>query len=374
MHIVLIEPFMTGSHAAWARQYAAHSRHEVTILGLEGRYWKWRMHGGAVTLARQFLDQGLRPDLILATDMLDVSTFLSLTRAVTATRPCALYCHENQLSYPWSPDDSDPALQRDAHYCFINFTSALSADRVYFNSEYHRRDFLAELPTFLTSFPDHHEVASVHSIAQKSQTLPLGLDLKRFDRFKPDPESLQRRGKGPVILWNHRWEYDKNPEAFFNALFTLHERGIDFKLAVLGESYRKKPAIFSEAQKRLASRIVHWGYVDHFSDYVGWLWRADVLPVTSIHDFFGISVVEALYCDCVPLLPERLAYPEHLSAQAYPECFYRDEDDLLQKLTRFCCDFNTNPTRTELYRSEVIGYDWQSMVGRYDDEFECLRA
>jgi hypothetical protein len=49
--VALFEPFMTGSHAEWARGYARHSRHQVKIYALEGKYWKWRMHGGALTLA-----------------------------------------------------------------------------------------------------------------------------------------------------------------------------------------------------------------------------------------------------------------------------------------------------------------------------------
>ena len=55
MNIVILEPYFTGSHASWANEYKAYSRHQVTILSLKGQYWKWRMHGGAVTLADKFL-------------------------------------------------------------------------------------------------------------------------------------------------------------------------------------------------------------------------------------------------------------------------------------------------------------------------------
>ena len=44
-----------GSHQAWAEGYAAHSAHMVELLTLPARFWKWRMHGGAVTLARRWL-------------------------------------------------------------------------------------------------------------------------------------------------------------------------------------------------------------------------------------------------------------------------------------------------------------------------------
>jgi len=372
--IALLEPFMTGSHASWANGYAAHSCHTVEIFSLEGKYWKWRMHGGAVSLARQFRARGFTPDLLLATDMLDLTTFLALTRDLTAGLPCALYFHENQLSYPWSPGDADPALQRDAHYSFINYTSALAADQVCFNSAYHRHDFLARLPEFLNCFPDHCEADTVAQIDAKSITLPLGLDLDALERAKPIRARSQRadsrKDVAPLILWNHRWEYDKNPEEFFHALFALQEQGVDFKLAVLGEAYRKQPAIFATARERLQQRIVHWGYVETYAEYAAWLWRADILPVTSIHDFFGISVVEAIYCGCFPLLPQRLAYPEHVDPECYPMCFYQDSTDFVTTLAQICRshawhDFNLKT---------VYRYNWSEIVLKYDAIFAALAS
>jgi hypothetical protein len=53
MRIVALEPYDTGSHRDWLRGYARSSRHEVVPLTMSGQYWKWRMHGGAVSLARE---------------------------------------------------------------------------------------------------------------------------------------------------------------------------------------------------------------------------------------------------------------------------------------------------------------------------------
>lgn len=365
----MLEPYLTGSHAAWAEEYAAHSRHRVRILGLSGQHWKWRMHGGAVTLARRFFEEKHRPDLLLATDMLDLSTFLALTRSATAALPVALYFHENQLTYPWSPSDGDPGRQRDAHYAFINYSSALAADAVLFNSDYHRTAFLDALGGFLGGFPDHNETASIATIAEKSRTLPLGLDLRRLDACRD--AAGQRRGP-PLLLWNHRWEYDKNPEEFFRALFLLEEQGIEFELAVLGEAFRWQPAIFAEARKRLAGRIVHWGFAESFAEYAGWLWRADILPVTSVHDFFGASVVQALYCNVCPLLPRRLAYPEHVPAALHDQFFYSDFDDLARRLAERCRDIEQ--VRQMSSRDSVGHYDWGTSAAKYDKLFEEMVA
>ncbi|NTW02599.1 MAG: DUF3524 domain-containing protein, partial [Oscillochloris sp.] len=79
MHILWLDPFHGGSHAAVAAGYATHSRHQVTILSLpiDGG-WRWRMRGGAVRLARCARESMLKPDLIVASDMLDLATFRAL--------------------------------------------------------------------------------------------------------------------------------------------------------------------------------------------------------------------------------------------------------------------------------------------------------
>lgn len=382
MNILILEPYYTGSHAAWANGYARHSRHNVKILSLSGHFWKWRMHGGAVTLARKFGEVDFEPHLLLATDMLDLTTFLALTRAKTASIPSAIYFHENQLSYPWSPQDRDVIKKRDKHYGFINYVSALAADAVLFNSQYHLDSFLDELPRLLKHFPDYKELATVSQIAAKSRVLPLGLELQPFDNYRPHPRQNSipgaAAGEGfaapqpPLILWNHRWEYDKNPADFFRALTILAGRGLEFEVAILGQSFRQKPEKFLRAHRELGGRIVQFGYVQNFADYAAWLWRADLLPVTSNQDFFGTSLMQALYCNCYPLLPRRLAYPELIPAELHPHYFYDDFDDLVERLA--AAIENIDSSRAASLRAVAARYAWEKIGPQYDTCFTQIRA
>lgn len=365
MKITLIEPFFTGSHAAWATGYAKYSQHDIEILSLSGNYWKWRMHGGAVTLARQFLEREENPDLLLVTDMLDLTTFLALARPKTAHIPVVIYFHENQICYPWSPKDRDIIHKRDQHYGFINYVSALAADAIFFNSFYHKNAFLERLPAFLRHFPDLRELSSVDRIAAKSHVLHLGLDLQKFKRVVDKGNYSQNKIEAPLILWNHRWEYDKNPEEFFQVLFTLDEQGLDFRVALLGEKFLKGPLVFEKARERLGEKIVQYGYVTDFAEYATWLYKADILPITSHQDFFGASVVEAIYCGCYPLLPKRLSYPELIPYDTSPENFYFDTQDLIKKLTWAIQKIDT--IRKQNLRQYIEQYSWQNMAPHYDD-------
>lgn len=359
LRIALLEPFLGGSHQQWAEGLQRHSRHTIRIFGLPDRHWKWRMHGGAVSLARQYLASGFQADVFLATDMLDLTTFLSLTRRASAGVPALLYFHENQLAYPWSPGDPDPALQRDHHYSFINYTSALAADALLFNSAYNQDSFLHALPAYLRMYPDPQELATVPELVQKSAVLPLGMDLLALEAARCPKDDAQP----PLVLWNHRWEHDKGPEDFFAALMALSAEGVDFRLAVLGERYKQAPAVFAQARAALAAHIVHWGYADTHADYARWLWQAHVLPVTGRQDFFGGSVVEAMYCGVRPLLPRRLAYPGHVPLAMQAEVLYDDDADLRNRLRTL---LEARPFPSLPTRDWVSGYDWTQLAPRYD--------
>ncbi|MCK5680953.1 DUF3524 domain-containing protein [bacterium] len=379
MQILIIEPFNGGSHAAWAQGYQRHSSHNIEILGLPGRNWKWRMQGAAITLARCYralVNEGKRYDLIIASDMLDLATFIGLIRS-DRIPPIALYFHENQVTYPLSLNEKSKPSGRDRHFGLINFTSALVADICFFNSNFHRQNFLTALPPFLQRFPDYQELDEVSGIEKKSEVLYLGLDLERLRVSKPAPESstlsispAEKSSRPPLILWNHRWEYDKNPAEFFNLLQDLIVDNVDFEVAILGEHVNPPPVLFCENQAILGSRLIHFGFAENFADYATWLWRADLLPVTSHHDFFGISVVEAIYCNCYPLLPSRLAYPEHFPDNSKAGFFYSDYSDLLKKVKHQL--EHITETRKVRPGLQIWNYDWSKMAPEYDARMSTI--
>jgi len=368
----LLNPYHTGSHQAWAEGYAAHSQHRVRILAMQGYFWKWRMHGAALELAEQAaarIAAGERPDLLLATSMTNLPAFLALTRRALAHVPIVLYMHENQLTYP-----PPPGSQRDLTYGMIQHLSMLAADRVCFNSTFHMQSWFAELPRLLKHFPDYTHLESVEATRARAEVLPVGCDLRRYDKYAREwvnqetrrqvDKETRRQGNreiGPLILWNQRWEYDKDPETMLSALYALADEGLPFRVALAGENFRVEPAEFSQGRNRLGDRLVHYGYAENEAEYARLLWDADVVLSTAIHEFFGVSVVEAIYCGCWPVLPNRLSYPELLPPAAHAACLY---DDFTGLLTRLKTALRT-PVPPEL-RTAVGRFDWSVQAPVYD--------
>jgi len=352
--ILLIEPYYGGSHRSWADGFAKHSQHQVQLLTLPAQFWKWRMQGGAVTLSRLFLAGAYQPDIILASDMMDLSIFRALTREQTHHLPIVLYFHENQLTYPQN--------RRQGHgwrYGFINYASALAADAIYFNSAYHMQNFFEALPRMLKHFADFNELQTVQELRAKSVVLPLGLDFQRFDAHRTRRSAASR----PLILWNHRWEADKNPAAFFDALYQLDTEGFEFELAVLGQNFRQDPAEFEQARQHFGEGVIAFGYLADFADYARLLWQADYVISTAYQDFFGIAVAEAVYCGCVPLLANRLNYP-HLLPQAYHRACLFGEGKLPGLLRQHL--LGNLQVNVQLIQKNIAQFDWATMAQIYD--------
>ncbi len=378
MKVLALEPWYGGSHRNFLDGFRKHSRHEIHPVTMTARFWKWRMHGGAVTMARkalQALDQGFVPDVIFATDMVNLPAFLALTRRCFAGIPVIYYLHENQLTYPL-PEGKE----RDETYGYINYLSCLAADRVVFNSRFHHEEFMEALPVLLHRFPDYTHLRTVPEIRQKSEVLHLGMDLAAHDRYRADyPAHEWGPGmKPPIVLWNQRWEYDKNPKAFFRLMNRLDDAGFRFRLILAGEHFEEKPSEFEQAFERYAERILHYGYAEDFEEYSRLLHRADLIVSTSLHEFFGIAILEAVYCGCHPLLPNRLSYPELIPESLHrpllhAPVLYEDEEELFHIMAAILKG-EERPLPVNTLRSIPERLDWRTHVGRFDDLVESVAA
>jgi glycosyltransferase involved in cell wall biosynthesis len=356
-----MEPFYGGSHRDFAQGLVAHSRHDIQLATLPARFWKWRMRGAALHFFRAIDD-------ISAFDGMVVSNLMSLSdlTALHGGRrpPTLVYFHENQLTYPLARGE-----RMDMQFGFTDITTALCADRVLFNSRFHFDQFFSALPGFISRMPEFKPRWAVDFIREKAGVLHPGC---RFDADPAEPGPLPPGP--PLIVWNHRWEFDKNPDAFFSALDRIDQMGIDFQIALLGENYQARPKAFVAAKSRFAEKIVQYGFVESREAYRKWLKKGAVVVSTANQENFGISVVEAVRHGCLPLLPDRLSYPEILPDEFHNDLLYRNEKDLVGKLAAILrAPHRFAGTRTVL-SSMMARHAWSSMVDRYDRELDSLTA
>lgn len=338
--ILLLSAYDAASHQHWRQQlYVMFAQCHWTTLSLPARYFAWRVRGNSLSWAfnhrHELTDNH---DLVIATSLCDLASLRGFVPEL-ARIPTLLYFHENQLAYPDSGQQHasvEPAM--------VNLYSALCADRLAFNSEWNRRSFLSGIEALLRKLPDAVPAGLPALLHAKSTVLPVPLGDELFEadaRTGRDsrvslPASLNVRFKNPQpltevascieLIWNHRHEHDKGPERLLLTVQALIQRGLRFRLHLLGQRFRQRPAAFVQLEQQLADYYAAQGmepginrFIEDRQEYEAILRAADMVLSTADHDFQGLSMLEAAALGCIAIAPDALAYPEYLPAAGlYP--------------------------------------------------------
>ena len=300
MKILLLSPYDAGSHKRWRLGLEKYLPDlDVTTLSLPPRHFNWRLRSNSLTFAfGDYPQLSGRYDLLIATSMTDLSSLKGMFPKLGEV-PAIVYFHENQFAYP---------EQDSGHYWLesriLNLYTALSANRVVFNSAYNRDSFLTGVERLLARMPDGVPTGIADRLKVASCVLPVPLETECFvsgtdsDRF--------------TLVWNHRWEYDKGPDRLLALVQNLLERQVDFVLHLLGQKFREIPDAIDQLIALLRERkcLGHCGYVEDQEAYRRLLMESDLIISTAVQEFQGLSVLEAVAADCIPVVPDRLAYRE----------------------------------------------------------------
>ena len=292
--ILLLSAYKSDSHASWVKWLTQNLAADWRVLELPGRYYRWRIRGNPLSWLDELPAQlnGWQPERILATSMVDIATIKGLFPQLAAV-PVSYYFHENQFAYPQGEgqhNSVDPQM--------VQLYGALSADECLFNSQFNRDTFLAGVDALLKKLPDCKPADLRARLQPKCRVLPVPVN----------PVAAGEKIPG-LILWNHRWEYDKKPDDFLGILRCLSSRNVDFKLALLGPRAEKTPPVLQQIRSEFSAAIVADGMVSR-AEYEHWLGAAQVVVSTAIHEFQGLSVLEAVSAGAVPIVPDDLCYRE----------------------------------------------------------------
>ncbi len=341
--ILLLSAYRADSHAAWADWLTStFDAFDWRLLELPGRHFRWRIRGNPIS----WLDElaTTEADAVIATSMVDLATLRGLHPHLAAL-PTLYYVHENQFAYPLGPqqvDSVDPQM--------VQIYAALAADRIAFNSAFNRDSFLEGMATLLGRMPDAVPPGIRDRLTQRSAILPVPI--------QPTAVAGGTRDPG-LILWNHRWEYDKAPEVFAEAMLTLAGSGVDFRLALLGPRPANAPEPLQKLREALGNRIIADGKLPR-SEYDALLGRAGIVVSTARHEFQGLAVLEASAAGATPLVPDALAYREQYpDACRYPQ---GDVDTLTQRLQAWLQQGAPPAPDVRAWTPGRLEPDWKGML------------
>ena len=355
--ILLLSGYDAASHRRWREQLIdLLPDFRWASLALPPRFFRWRIRGAPLSWLNEPLLQ--EPwDLIIATSMVDLATLRGLHPRLANT-PCLLYMHENQFAFPVSSGQNasaDPQM--------VNLYSAMSADCVVFNSGWNRDSFLDGVDSLCRKLPDRVPEGLIETLRDKSRVIPVPIE----DRLFADRPSLVDR-TCPHLLWNHRWEYDKGPDRLLKFLQVLEQRSVTFRLSVVGEGFRSYPKAFDRIREQFDPCIEHWGFLKGREDYDHLLRQADIVVSTALHDFQGLSMLEAMASGCVPLAPDRLAYQEYV-----PElCRYDSHEQDAEREAEAAADSLEGMLEKGASACPPEGWRASSLAGDYQFLFQQL--
>lgn len=342
--IWLLSAYRADSHAAWADWLVA-TRREFAWRRLElpGRHFAWRIRGNPLS----WLDRlpGEPPDLIVATSMVDLATLKGLNPSLAGV-PSLYYFHENQFAYPGSGKQL-----RSLEPKMVQLYGALAASRLVFNSVFNRDSFLEGVSALLDAMPDAVPTGVPERLARKSSLCPVAIDpVAPAPAPDRDPQ---------LLLWNHRWEHDKAPCLFADAMLALAEEGVPFRLALLGRRPQQAPASLARLREALSPRIVADGMLPRES-YRELLSRASIAVSTARHEFQGLAVLEAASAGARPLVPDALCYPELYAAPyRYPA---GDVGALVARLRQWLAGDLPAPVDVSPWYPAQLGPRWDALL------------
>jgi glycosyltransferase involved in cell wall biosynthesis len=372
MKALLLSAYAAHSHVHWQNcLQSMFPQWHWQVLSLPPRHFSWRVRGNPLFWSqaeRATLEQDY--DWLIVTSMVDLATLRGLVPALSKI-PTVVYFHENQFAYPQHKQQHN-LLEAQ----MVSLYSGLAADYMLFNSNYNRETFLVGCAALLDKLPDFVPAGVIGLLQDKAGVLPVPYDGGDDDTGddssdgsvqsnSPDTER-HLEARALRISWLGRFEHDKGGEGLLRILQRLELESLDYELTVTGQQFRQSPAVFAEIQSTFGHRLIQFGYVEERLDYRVLLQSADIVLSTALHEFQGLAILEAAACGCLPVVPNRLVYPEifpprycYTSSPLDPDGEAQAATSLILKLAGQIQQGTAGPA------PDISAFSWRALRPRY---------
>ncbi|XP_037031532.1 glycosyltransferase-like domain-containing protein 1-like isoform X1 [Bradysia coprophila] len=354
--ILIIEAFYGGSHKQLLDTILENiNSMEYELFTLPAKKWHWRARMSALHFA-QTIPTDHQYNILFTSSVLNLAELLGVRPDLAKCRKI-VYFHENQLVYPVRE-----IKDRDCQYGLNQVMTCLSADVLIFNSNFNRTSFLNSINPFLNIQPDFKLKQIREKIEPKCEVLYFPIKFQQMAKRMEENYNTVLH-----LIWPHRWEHDKNPQLLTETLLELDKRKVPFKASIIGESFQTRPECFDGIQEKLGDKLINFGFLSR-EDYIRCLLNGDVVISTAGHEFYGVSMLEATYCGCMPIAPNKLVYPE-----IYPaDNLYNTSNQLIKTLYNWC----RNPSVFRKHREKFFEcfsferFSASNLIPNYLDKFK----
>ena len=276
----------------------------MDLIRLHRAHWRWLALTGHRDLTSAVSELNYRrPDAVVCSGPADLVKIAAGLPSCWGDVPLAVYFHESQWTYP------DPELD-PRPYVTAHLDALERANAVWFNSAYHLRAF--------------HEAATTNPSLRVRRLAREIIPANWHKTRVLHPPVLVSHLPGeraaceqPAIAWAARWEREKRPDVFVEAIQMCLAGGLRPRIYLLGIPAGLE-GIAGQLPADVRSLLALGSGYPARGEYEAALARADLWVSTAAHEFFGVAAIEAALLGATPILPRSLAYPETLpSAPTY---------------------------------------------------------
>lgn len=252
--------------------------------------------------AAKLLDS-IRPDVIwnnIPSITRNWRAVMSELESSLCLRPLLINCNY------WIDTKTEPKVADDrVAYGLRQIDGALAADLVPFTCESTKEIFLREV--FFES-----GLSNQRRVRGNSTIWDFGFSTKEMDKY-----FVGRRFKKITIIFPNRLSrinYTHHKE-FIEAVNSLYKERKDFQVIFTNPSHKIS---WQWLHENVASLKIIANHILNRKEYVELLWKSDI--VVSLYDkerYGGCANVEAIYCDCLPVMTRYGEY-ETRASKSYP--------------------------------------------------------
>jgi hypothetical protein len=353
LDILALEPFYGGVRRSMLETLVRCSRHRWTVLKLPPRRMERRLSVAANWFAEQLSRHWVgRVDVLFTSEAMNLAGLFQLMPSL-AHKPSVVYFHENQL--PGVQTRSDTALD------LVNLSTANAATEIWFNSQWHRRTFLARAEALIER---HTELASqrpLPALKRKALVMPPPIDLSPISEARDG----QVERDGTALFVDTR---DAEVGVLNQALAMLRERKESYRLITVGPVDELDGNSNSDISQRQTL-----SETDDVAIARG-LCEAGVIVSVKPDAASDFMVVRGLAAGCRPVLPASGFYPELLSPALQKSCLYNLSPEPLAALLQDALSPFATASRPEEFKKTLAPFDPAAACKQIDERFEELAS